>query len=111
MFPHASVDFLDANIGFGVRPKADQPTSRATLEPSVDRKEKGNDRISLCYVLYRIRLLDPDALHNATKVCTDCLQQIGLIPGDGPNDIILSVTQVKVAHRNEQRTKLTITYP
>jgi len=81
------------------------------LERPVGGKEKSDDRIGVSYVLYRVRLLDPDAIHGATKVCTDCLQQIGLISGDGPNDITLSVSQEKVAHRNEQRTKLTIVYP
>ncbi len=111
LFPRASEDFLDANIGFGVRAKADQPTARPALERPVGGTKKSDDRISLVYVLYRIRLLDPDALHGATKVCTDCLQQIGLIPGDGPEQIILDVTQEKVAHRHEQRTTLKITYP
>lgn len=111
LFPRASEDFLDANIGFGLRAKADQPASRPPLERAVDGKEKGNDRIGLSYVLYRVRLLDPDALDGATKVCTDCLQQIGLISGDGPNDITLDVTQEKVSHRKDQKTILKITYP
>jgi hypothetical protein len=111
IFPNASADFLDANIGFGIRPKADQPVARTALVSPVAGKEKGDARISLNYVLYRVRLLDPDAVHGATKVCTDCLQQIGLIPGDGPDQINLEVTQQKVAHLNEQRTTLKITYP
>ncbi len=111
LFPHASVDFLDANIGFGLCPKADQPAARPPLERPVGGKEKSDDRISVSYVLYRLRLLDPDSIDQTTKVCTDCLCQIGLIPGDGPDHIKLEVTQEKVAHRNEQRTKLTITYP
>ena len=111
IFPHASKEFLDLNLGFGIRPKADKPAARAPLERPVGGKEKGDERISLKYVLYRVRLLDPDALHGATKVCTDCLQQIGLIPGDGPEQINLEVRQEKVAHRNEQRTTLKIVYP
>ena len=111
LFPHAAKDFLDANIGFGIRPKADQPTARQTLERPVAREEKGDARIVLEYVLYRCRPLDPDAIHGATKVCTDCLQQIGLIPGDSEKHIRLEVRQEKVAHLNEQRTTLKITYP
>jgi hypothetical protein len=111
LFPRASEDFLDANIGFGVRAKADQPIARTPLERPVVGTKKSDDRVVLRYVLYRIRLLDPDALDGATKVCTDCLQQIGLISGDGPNEIKLEVTQEKVAHLHEQRTTLKITYP
>jgi hypothetical protein len=111
MFPHASADFLDVNIGFGLRAKADQPTSRSALECPVERKEEVPARVGLFYVLYRIRLLDPDALDGATKVCTDCLCQAGLLPGDGPEQIELRVEQEKVSHRNEQKTTLTIRYP
>ena len=111
LFPHASDEFLSLNLGFGLRAKADKPTPRETLERPVEGKEKSDGRISLCYVLYRVRLLDPDAIDQTTKVCTDCLCEIGLIPGDGPEQIKLDVTQVKVAHMNEQRTTLKITYP
>ena len=110
MFPHASADFLDVNIGFGLRAKTDQPTARPALECPVEGKEEVPARIGLSYVLYRVRLLDPDALHGATKVCTDCLRQIDLIPGDGPGEIELRVEQEKVSHRHEQKTTLTITY-
>jgi hypothetical protein len=77
----------------------------------VERKEEVPTRVGLSYVLYRVRLLDPDALHGATKVCTDCLCQAGLITGDGPEQIELRVEQEKVSHRNEQKTTLTIRYP
>ncbi len=111
LFPRASEDFLDANIGFGLRSETNQSTARKALERPVEGTQKGDDRIGVSYVLYRVRLLDPDAIHGATKVCTDCLQQIGLITGDGPQQITLEVTQEKVNHRNEQRTQLTLTYP
>jgi hypothetical protein len=112
MFPHASAYVLEHSyIDTGVRPKADQPTPRKALERPVEGKKEMPARISVCYVLYRVRLLDPDSIHNATKVCTDCLCQAGLLPGDGPEQIDLQVTQQKVAHLNEQRTTLKITYP
>ena len=111
LFPNAAKDFLDLNIGFGIRPKTDQPTPRETLERPVAGEEKSDVRPILSYVLYRCRPLDPDAIHGATKVCTDCLQQIGLIPGDSEKHIRLEVRQEKVAHMNEQRTTLKITYP
>jgi hypothetical protein len=111
MFPNASADFLDVNIGFGIRAKADQPTPRKALERKVEGKKEMPARISVSYVLYRVRLLDPDAVHGATKVCTDCLCQSGLLPGDGPEQIDLKVTQERVAHLSEQRTTLKITYP
>jgi hypothetical protein len=108
-FPRGSKAFFDANSG--VCPKADQPTPRPALERPVEGKEKMPARISVEYVLYRVRLLDPDAIHGATKVCTDCLCQSGLLPGDGPEQINLEVTQERVRHKSEQRTTLKITYP
>jgi hypothetical protein len=111
MFPHASADFLDVNIGFGLRAKTDQPASRSALECPVEGKKEVPTRVGISYVLYRVRLLDPDALHGATKVCTDCLCQAGLITGDGPGEIELHVEQEKVSHRHEQKTTLIITYP
>ena len=111
LFPNASAEFLSLNLGFGIRAEANKPTPRQALERTVEGKEKVSTRVGLKYVLYRVRLLDPDAVHGATKVCTDCLCQAGLIPGDGPEQIELDVTQIKVAHMNEQRTTLKITYP
>ena len=111
LFPRASKSFIDANPHLGLRPEANKPDSRPALGSSVAGKEKGDERIVLRYVLYRIRLLDPDAIDGATKVCTDCLQQIGLIPDDSSEHIDLQVTQEKVAHYNEQRTELKIIYP
>lgn len=111
LFPRASKSFIDANPHLGLRSEADKPDPRSALGDPVAGKEKGDERIVLSYVLYRVRLLDPDAIDGATKVCTDCLQQIGLIPDDSSKHIDLQVTQEKVAHYSEQRTELKITYP
>jgi len=109
MFPRASQSFY--NLNAGLHSEADKPNSRKALVDPLEGKEKSDERIVLRYVLYRIRLLDPDAIHGTTKVCTDCLQQIGLIPDDSAKDIILEVTQEKVAHCKDQKTELTIIYP
>ena len=111
LFPHASDEFLSLNLGFGLRAKADKPTPRETLERPVAGEEKSDARPIVSYVLYRCRPLDPDAIHGATKVCTDCLCKIGLLAGDSEKHIRLEVRQEKVAHMNEQRTTLKITYP
>jgi len=73
--------------------------------------KEGDARPLVSYVLYRCRPLDPDAIHGATKVCTDVLCKIGLLPGDSEKHIRLEVTQEKVNHMNEQRTELRIQYP
>lgn len=112
MFPHASAYVLEHSyIDAGLRPKADKPTPRPALERPVERTPESDARPIVSYVLYRCRPLDPDAIHGATKVCTDVLCKIGLLAGDSEKHIRLEVTQEKVAHMNEQRTTLKITYP
>lgn len=110
-FPRASQSFLNANAHSGLRTETNKPNPRKALGSQVAGEKKSDARIVLRYVLYRVRLLDPDAIDGATKVCTDCLQQIGLISGDSSKDIILEATQEKVAHFKDEHTKLTIIYP
>jgi len=111
MFPNASIDFLDANIGFGIRPKESKQDSGSALVDKAPGKEKMYEVPSVCIVMHRVRLLDTDNAYAATKPLLDCLCEIGLITDDSPSDINLSVRQEKVAHMNEQRTTLKITYP
>ena len=108
MFPRASASFIEANSQ--LCSEADKPTSRKALVGAVERKEKVSTRVGVSYVLYRCRLLDPDAVHGATKVCTDVLQQIGIITGDGPGEVYLTVEQEKVSHYADQKTIVEITY-
>lgn len=109
IFPYASPSFLEANAG--LLPDGVKQTSRPTLVGAVPGKEKSDDRVSLCYVLYRVRLLDPDNAYGATKTITDCLCQVGLIPGDAANQVKITVEQEKVRHIKDQKTTLHIQYP
>ena len=111
LFPNASSDFLDANIGFGIRPKESKPNPRSALVDQAPGKEKVHEVPSVSIVMYRVRLLDTDNAYAATKPLLDCLCEVGLITDDSPSDINLEVRQEKVAHLNEQRTTLKITYP
>ena len=109
LFPRASADFLAANAG--VCPEKPEPTSRSPLVREASGKAKSDARISVEYVLYRVRLLDPDNAVGATKTITDCLCTCGLIPGDAADQITVEVQQKKVNHLDEQHTELKITYP
>ena len=111
MFPNASIDFLDANIGFGIRPKESKQDSGSALVDKAPGKEKVHEVPSVSIVMYRVRLLDTDNAYASTKPLLDCLCEVGLITDDSPSDINLEVRQEKVAHLNEQRTTLKITYP
>ena len=109
LFPRGSKDFIDANLKLPA--KEPQRTPRETLERTVQGKAEGDERIGLSYVLHRVRLLDPDNAFGATKTITDCLCEVGLLPGDAANQIKLDVEQIKVAHFEDEKTVLNITYP
>ncbi len=111
MFPHASSEFLSLNLGFGVRPVDGKQNKRPALGGEASREVKSDERPIVGIKCFRVRLLDKENLYGSTKCLTDCLREVGLIPGDSEKEIDLQVSQEKVAHRNEQRTKLTITYP
>lgn len=109
LFPRASRSFIAANAG--LRAQKPEPTSRATLVDASPGKAESDERIVLSYVLHRVRLLDPDNAVGATKTITDCLCEVGLIPGDAADQIEISVEQEKVNHYSEQRTTVHIEYP
>lgn len=109
LFPRASQSFIDANAGLCA--KKPEPTPRPALVNPASGKTKSDARIVLSYILHRVRLLDPDNAYGATKTITDCLCQIGLLPGDSEHEIEIKVTQEKVNHYEEQRTTLHIKYP
>jgi hypothetical protein len=63
----------------------------------------------VCFKFYRTRLVDVDALN--PKDLLDGLIKAGLLPGDEVGKIILSPpVQVKVAHRHQEETVITIRY-
>src|SRR5215469_793190 len=64
---------------------------------------------SICFVFRRTRLVDVDALN--PKDLIDGLVKAGLLPGDKVGQIILEpMEQIKVAHRCEEETVITIRY-
>ena len=111
LFPHASDEFLSLNLGFGLRAKKPEPDSGTPLVSEASGKTKVHEIPSVCIVMYRVRLLDTDNAYASTKPLIDCLCALGFITDDSPSDINLEVRQEKVAHLNEQRTTLKITYP
>lgn len=109
LFNRASRSFLKANPAlFTAEP---QRPARAALERKVAGTQHSHARIIVRYRLCRCRCLDPDNSYAATKTLTDLLCRSGLIPGDDPQKIRLEVEQEKVAHRKDQRTEITITWP
>ena len=58
---------------------------------------------------YRVRLLDEDNL--CGKWHCDSLRYAGLLPSDTPDKAHITICQEKVAHKVDQRTEVTISYP
>ena len=72
-----------------------------------ETKSMGRPRVS--FVFHLVRLRDVDAFN--PKDLIDGLIKAGLLPGDEVGEIILEpCTQVKVAHRWQEETVITIRY-
>lgn len=94
--------------------QTDRETSRAeseqTLRPPSVEPPQGetlySGRVSVRVVSYRRRLLDPDNL--CAKWFLDACRYARLIRDDRPQDITYSVSQEKVACKEEERTEILI---
>ena len=86
-----------------------QPEPAIRHEPVAEEARKGGNpgRFQVRIVSFRGRLLDPDNL--CAKYFIDCLRYSEIIPDDRPQDIELSVTQIKVANKSDERTEITVT--
>lgn len=109
LFPRASQDFHFLNPP--LQPAQPQPDAEKTLGAATKGKEKGMGRVAVRYRIYRVRLQDADNACASTKNITDGLTRCGLICGDSPEQISLTVEQEKVASFNEERTEVKITWP
>lgn len=87
-----------------------QPEPVVRHEPLAkdEGKKEGARRTFVRIISLRSRLLDPDNL--CPKSIIDGLRYAGLIPGDTPEDIELSVIQEKCA-KSEERTEIELIIP
>lgn len=127
-FPHASRSTLAANGALleasgidagGCDVEAGGKVSDAEPEhleaPALGRPIPGEKesvgRVSVRFIGYRVRPLDPDNFAGSVKDCLDFLRHAGLIPGDEPWRIKLETEQEKVASFKEERTEIVLTWP
>jgi hypothetical protein len=73
-------------------------------------KESCLGRVSVRFVGFRVRPLDPDNFAASIKDLLDGLRHAGIIAGDEPWKIILETEQVRVAHFEDERTEIEITW-
>jgi hypothetical protein len=83
----------------------------AALGTAAFRKAEGFSRITVRFVGFRVKPLDPDNFAGSVKDLLDGLRHAGLIPGDEPWRIKLETEQEKVCHFKDERTEITIAYP
>jgi hypothetical protein len=105
----------DTRLALGIpitKPKHNSPLS---LVEAARRKTESNEgvdtRIRVKVTCYRTRCLDDDNSIGGLKSLIDCLQLSGLIPSDGYDTIRLEPVQSKVAHKGQEKTRITIEYP
>lgn len=88
-------------------PKSKQ-NSRKTLQVSDGIQKRSASRITLRITRFATRLLDEDNLAGA-KLLTDQLRYAGIIPSDAPEILKIVLDQVKVPHKEEEKTEIKIT--
>ncbi len=106
---HPKVLAFYANQISGVSsdPQPEQAICHESI-PAPQREEKDSTRISISIKSFRRRLLDPDNLAGGCKYFVDSLRYSGIIPGDRPDQIRLSVEQEKVSSFIHERTEIEI---
>ena len=109
LFPNASASLFRANKAGRELPSA-KPERHVKHEPlAAADKEKGDSApCKVSIISYRRRLLDIDNLYGGVKWFVDALRYEGVIQDDDPESIALTVSQVKVKTKQEQRTEIEI---
>jgi len=82
------------------------PAREKPLDSSSTQKKSGK-RIALRITRYATRLLDEDNLAGS-KLLTDQLRYAGILPNDDPGSTKIILDQVKVPHKNQERTEVSI---
>lgn len=81
------------------------------LDSATTRKAASLPRITVRFVGYRVRLLDPDNFAGSVKDLLDGLRHSGLVLGDEPWRIRLETEQEKVRSKKDEKTLIDISYP
>lgn len=112
IFPQASETFLQNNADTPFSPVQDTKPQRHKAKPlgkTVRREEESLPRITVRFIGYRVRPLDPDNFAGSCKDLLDGLRHAQIIPGDEPWRIRFETEQTKVASFKEERTEIEIT--
>jgi hypothetical protein len=107
LFPNASRSLLDANRQVS-DPKS-KPDKAPALGKAIQGKAESVRRVTVRFVGYRVRPLDPDNFAGSVKDLLDGLRHAALIDGDEPWRLKLETEQVKVSSYAQEKTEIIIT--
>ena len=109
LFPNASRSVLAANAEVShAEPERDEAPA---LGRAAQGKEESLPRVTVRFIGYRVRPLDPDNFAGSCKDLLDGLRHASLLAGDEPWRINYETSQVRVAHYAQEKTEIEITYP
>ena len=80
------------------------------LGGAVQGEAQSDARVTVRFVGYRVRPLDPDNFAGSVKDLLDGLRHAGLLHGDEPWRIKLETEQVRVASFKEERTEIVLNF-
>ncbi len=109
-FPNGSADFFRDNLS--APPHCETPAPLLERDPRsrplAARKAQGPapTRFLVRVTSFRRRLLDEDNL--CAKFMVDCARYAGILQGDDPAQAKISVGQIKVARKEDERTEIEI---
>jgi len=81
---------------------------KAALGAAVSGETEGVPRVTVRFIGYRVRPLDPDNFAGSIKDLLDGLRHAELIPGDEPWKIRLETEQVKVRSKSQEKTVIEV---
>ncbi len=108
LFPNAGAAFIALNSGGDVPNAKPQRHKAPALGKAVPGKTEGPARVTVRFVGYRVRPLDPDNFAGSVKDLLDGLRRAGLIHEDTPEAISLQTEQVRVKTFTEEKTVIEI---
>ena len=87
-----------------------QPNPRETLDNAREGENENRPRFGLRITRIACQTLDADNFAGGCKFLIDAIRKRGLIPDDDPASVEIAFRQVKANHKNEEETRVTITY-
>ena len=86
-----------------------EPPERQALEQLPEKQAGDGPRAHLRIERRACRLLDLDNFAGGCKALIDCLKEAGFLAYDDPGSVEITFAQVRVRHRKDEGTHVTLT--